>query len=71
MSSEMSFFVRLWYKAKGVLTSRKFWAFVGALAAIASAYFGGEIVAWEAIQAIVAAVAVYMGATAYEDAARQ
>lgn len=64
------FFQIAWTKIKGVLTSRKFWTFVGAVAAVGAAFFGGEITAWEAVQAIVAAAGIYMSTVAYEDVGR-
>lgn len=41
------------------LTSRKFWALITALVAIAAGYSTGELQSWQAVQAVVAACAAY------------
>ena len=51
-----------------VLRSRKFWALLMALVVVASGYFGGRVDAWQALQAIIAALAVYSTGVALEDA---
>lgn len=51
-----------------LLRSRKFWALFAALASVAGAYFGGEITVWQALQAIIAGLAVYSTGVALEDA---
>ena len=51
-----------------VLHSRKFWALVLALLAIAGGYATGQIDAWQAIQGAVAALAAYSTGVAIEDA---
>ena len=57
----------LWDQIVAVLRSRKFWALVGALVAVAAGYFTGSIDAWQAIQAVIAALAVYSTGVAIED----
>jgi len=51
-----------------VLRSRKFWALVMALATVAAGYFAGRVDAWQSLQAIIAALAVYSTGVALEDA---
>ena len=51
-----------------VLHSRKFWALVLGLLAIVAGYATGQVDAWQAIQAAVAALAVYSTGVAIEDA---
>ena len=50
-----------------VLRSRKFWALLAALATVAGTYFAGEVDAWQALQAVIAALAVYSTGVALED----
>ena len=50
-----------------MLRSRKFWALLAALAATAGAYFTGKIDAWQTVQALIAALAVYSTGVALED----
>jgi hypothetical protein len=51
-----------------VLRSRKFWALLMALATVAAGYFTGHVDAWQSLQAIIAALAVYSTGVALEDA---
>jgi hypothetical protein len=46
-------------KLQKLLRSRKFWALVAAVVTAAGAHATGQIDAWQAIQAIVAALAAY------------
>ncbi len=55
-------------KFKQLLSSRKFWVLIAALIATAAAFFTSEITAWQAVQALIAAIAVYTTGTAIEDA---
>ena len=50
-----------------ILRSRKFWALLAALATVAGTYFAGEVDAWQALQAVIAALAVYSTSVALED----
>lgn len=50
-----------------LLQSRKFWALVIALVAIAAGFAQGEVSEWQAIQAAVAALAAYSTGVALED----
>ena len=50
-----------------ILRSRKFWALVAALLATLAAYFTREITVWQALQAALAALAVYSTGVAIED----
>ncbi len=50
-----------------ILRSRKFWVLIAALAAVAGTYFGGKVDAWQALQAVIAALAVYSTGVAVED----
>lgn len=52
---------------KKILRSRKFWVLVAALAATLTAYLSGNIDVWQALQAAVAALAVYSTGVAIED----
>ncbi len=54
-----------------LLRSRKFWALLAALATIAAGWSSGELNAWQAVQAVIAALAVYSTGVAIEDAARK
>jgi len=63
----MTFLGKFWTMLKSLLTSRKFWALVAALVTIAAGYSTGEVLVWNAVQAAVAAFAVYFGAVALED----
>ena len=53
-----------------VLRSRKFWALLAALAAVAAGLSSGQIDVWQAVQAVIAALAVYSTGVAIEDAGR-
>ncbi len=53
-----------------LLRSRKFWALIGALAAVAAGWSSGELNGWQAVQAVIAALAVYSTGVAIEDAGR-
>lgn len=55
-------------KIKSVLKSRKFWALIASLVAIAGAFFTHAIDPWQAVQAAVAALALYSTGVAIEDA---
>jgi len=55
-------------KVKELLQSRKFWALVLGLLAIIAGYSTGKLDAWQAIQAGVAALAVYGTGIALVDA---
>lgn len=50
-----------------ILRSRKFWALLAALVTVAGGYFGGKLDAWQAVQAVIAALAVYSTGVALED----
>jgi len=50
-----------------LLHSRKFWALVTALVSAAAALATGQINTWEALQAVLAALAVYSTGVALED----
>ena len=50
-----------------VLHSRKFWVLIAALLATLAAFFTQEITVWQALQAAVAALAVYSTGVAIED----
>jgi len=63
----MTVFQKLVNMLKGLLVSRKFWSLVTALVAVAAGYFTGEVAIWQAVQAVVAALAVYTGSVALED----
>ncbi|MEW6180237.1 MAG: hypothetical protein AB1522_09950 [Chloroflexota bacterium] len=53
-----------------VLRSRKFWALIGALVTIAAGWSSGELNGWQAVQGVIAALAVYSTGVAIEDAGR-
>ena len=55
-------------KLKALLTSRKFWALIAGLAAIAGTLATGQIDSWQALQAAIAALAVYSTGIALVDA---
>lgn len=57
-----------WDQIRLVLKSRKFWALVLALIASWSAFACGEVSVWQALQATIAALAVYSTGVAIEDA---
>ncbi len=50
-----------------ILRSRKFWVLVAALITTLAAYLTSEITVWQALQAAVAALAVYSTGVAIED----
>ena len=52
---------------KKILRSRKFWVLIASLLATAAACVSGEISIWQALQAAVAALAVYSTGVAIED----
>lgn len=52
---------------KKIVRSRKFWVLIAALLATAAAYISGNIDMWQALQAAVAALAVYSTGVAIED----
>ena len=52
---------------KMILRSRKFWVLVAAVVATTAAYLTQEINVWQALQALVAALAVYSTGVAIED----
>jgi len=53
-----------------VFRSRKFWALLAALTAVAAGLSTGHIDVWQAVQAAIAALAVYSTGVAIEDAGR-
>ncbi|NMB69204.1 MAG: hypothetical protein GYA20_10635 [Chloroflexi bacterium] len=57
----------LFEQLKHILRSRKFWVLIAALLATAAAYFTREISVWQALQAALAALAVYSTGVAIED----
>lgn len=52
---------------KKILRSRKFWVLAAALLATLATYCSGEITLWQALQAAIAALAVYSTGVAIED----
>jgi len=58
----------IWEQIQKVLRSRKFWALLAALAAVAAGLSSGQIDTWQAVQAVIAALAVYSTGVAIEDA---
>ncbi len=52
---------------KLILRSRKFWVLVAAMVATLAAYLTQEINVWQALQALVVALAVYSTGVAIED----
>ena len=52
---------------KMILRSRKFWVLMAAIVATTAAYLTQEINVWQALQALVAALAVYSTGVAIED----
>ncbi len=60
-----------WQQIKMMLRSRKFWVLLAALAAIAAGYCNGQMDGWQAVQALIAALAVYSTGVAIEDAGRR
>jgi hypothetical protein len=52
---------------KKILRSRKFWVLVAALVATLAAFCAQQINVWQALQACVAALAVYSTGVAIED----
>ena len=52
---------------KKILRSRKFWALAAALLATLAAFLTHEINVWQALQAAIAALAVYSTGVAIED----
>lgn len=66
MNGSMSF----WEQVSRVLRSRKFWALLAALTAVVAGLSTGKIDVWQAVQAAIAALAVYSTGVAIEDAGR-
>ena len=60
----------LWDQVCKVFRSRKFWALLAALTAVAAGLSSGQIDVWQAVQAAIAALAVYSTGVAIEDAGR-
>jgi len=60
----------IWDQVKRVLRSRKFWALLAALTAVAAGLSSGHLDVWQAVQAAIAALAVYSTGVAIEDAGR-
>ena len=60
----------IWDQIRRVLRSRKFWALLAALTAVAAGLSTGHIDVWQALQAAIAALAVYSTGVAIEDAGR-
>lgn len=60
----------IWDQIRRVLRSRKFWALLAALTAVAAGLSTGHIHVWQALQAAIAALAVYSTGVAIEDAGR-
>lgn len=58
----------VWDQVRKVLRSRKFWALLAALTAVAAGLSSGQIETWQAVQAVIAALAVYSTGVAIEDA---
>jgi len=50
-----------------VFKSRKFWALVMSVVAVAGAFGTGEVTVWQAAQGIIAALAVYSTGVAISD----
>jgi hypothetical protein len=50
-----------------ILRSRKFWVLIAALLTTLAAYMTSELTVWQALQAVVAALAVYSTGVAIED----
>jgi hypothetical protein len=67
MTEDLSF----WQQIRLILRSRKFWVLLAALAAIAAGYTSGQMDGWQAVQALIAALAVYSTGVAIEDAGRK
>ena len=63
--------ISLGEQLRRLLRSRKFWVLIAALAAIGAAWSGGEVTDWQAVQMLVAALAVYSTGVALEDAGRK
>ena len=53
-----------------ILRSRKFWALLAALLTAAAGYASGQLSVWQAVQAAIAALAVYSTGVALEDSTR-
>ena len=67
MDSVKEYLLSFAAKLFGLLQSRKFWALVAAVVAASGAYATGQVDRWQSLQVIIAALAVYTGATALED----
>lgn len=63
----MSFWSQLWETIKATLKSRKFWALVTSLVAVAAGYSTGDLTVWQAVMAVVSALGAYSGFVALED----
>ena len=57
-----------WQKIQRLFQSRKFWILIAGLVTIAGALATGQIDAWQAVQAAIAALAVYSTGIAIVDA---
>jgi len=55
---------------KRLLRSRKFWVLLASLATVAAGLSSGQLDIWQAVQATIAALAVYSTGVAIEDAGR-
>ncbi len=51
-----------------IFKSRKFWALVLAILAAVASYATGQVDLWQALQAVIVALAAYTAGTAIEDA---
>ncbi len=60
----------IWDQVRRVIRSRKFWVLLAALAGIGAGLSTGQITEWQAVQALIAALAVYSTGVAIEDAGR-
>jgi hypothetical protein len=54
-------------KLQRVLQSRKFWALIAALVTVGAAFSYHQIDVWQAVQGVIAALAVYSTGVAIED----
>jgi len=60
-----------WQQIKLMLRSRKFWVLLAALSRPSAGYSSGQMDGWQAVQALIAALAVYSTGVAIEDAGRK
>ena len=56
-----------WDKVKALFRSRKFWVLIAAIVTILGAFLTQQVDAWQALQALIAALAVYSTGVAIED----